>query len=105
MYNYRNVKAAKEQKRERGRPNKFRVDEKWGRTTVILRDWEIAFLDRLAVDIREEAGLAVNRSDLIREAIGVLVNAQNDGRLELNALAKNGISAQLNALIGHSSKK
>src|SRR5947209_620886 len=98
------MKVKRLEKKERGRPLKFRPDEKWGRTSVILRDWEITFLDRLAADIRESAGIAMNRSDLIREGIAILVEAQKEKRLNLEALPTDGISIQLCMLIHQSAK-
>jgi len=91
----------------RGRPAKFKSDERWNRTTVVLRDWEVAFLDRLAADIREQSGLALNRSDLIRECINVLFIAHEDNLLQLKMMkeGKHLPSAQIGALILEAASK
>lgn len=71
---------------ERGRPAKFLANEKWDRTTIVLRHWEIAFLDRLAADIREKTGCVLNRSDLIRELISVLLVYREQGNLPIERI-------------------
>lgn len=95
------------EKQGRGRPAKFRADERWDRTTVVLRDWEVAFLDRLAADIREKSGLALNRSDLIRECINVLYLAHEENLLKLDWM-KDGQhlpGAQISALVSEAAGK
>jgi hypothetical protein len=90
-----------------GRPNKFKSHERWNRTTVVLRDWEVAFLDRLAADIREKSGVALNRSDMMRECINVLFLAHETGMLNLDIIEgdKHWPAAQLNALVNQGWKK
>lgn len=91
----------------RGRPAKFKSDERWNRTTVVLRDREVAFLDRLAADIREQSGLALNRSDLIRDCISVLFIAHEDNLLKLDMMKEGQHlpSAQIGALILEATSK
>ena len=88
-----------------GRPAKFKDHERWNRTTVVLRDWEVAFLDRLAADVRETSGVALNRSDLIRECISVLVVAQEEKLLRLDWLKDHSVGSQLSALINETGSK
>ena len=88
-------------KKSPGRPAKFKANERWDRTSIVLRDWEVAFLDRFAADIREKSGVALNRSDLIRECISVLFLANEENLIRFDWM-KNGEhlpGSQLSALV------
>jgi hypothetical protein len=41
----------------------------WSKITVVLLDRQVAFLDRIAVDIRLRHGVAISRAELIRALI------------------------------------
>jgi len=51
----------------RGRP--IVHTEPWAKITVVLLDRHVAYLDRIAVDIRLEHGFAISRAELIRSLI------------------------------------
>lgn len=54
-------------KSNRGRP--IVHTEPWAKITVVLLDRHVAFLDRLAVDIRLKHGKAISRAEIIRGLI------------------------------------
>jgi hypothetical protein len=57
----------KAQARKTGRPKV--LDEKWARVTFVLLNRQIVYLDRLALDIREETAKAVNRAEVLRDLL------------------------------------
>ncbi len=59
----------------RGRP---REAEPWRKVTVVLKDRQILFLDRLALDIRAATGAAVARAEIIRALIDAVEAAKID---------------------------
>ena len=52
---------------QRGRP--IVHTEPWAKITVVLLDRHVAFLDRLAIDIRLKHGKAISRAEIIRGLI------------------------------------
>ena len=54
-------------KREQGRP--VTQPDSWAKITVVLLDRHVAYLDRIAVDIRLQHGFAISRAELIRSLI------------------------------------
>src|SRR5256885_11442233 len=54
-------------KSNRGRP--IVHTEPWAKITVVLLDRHVAYLDRLAIDIRLRHGKAISRAELIRGLI------------------------------------
>lgn len=54
-------------KSNRGRP--IVHTEPWAKITVVLLDRHVAYLDRLAIDIRLKHGRAISRAELIRGLI------------------------------------
>ncbi len=54
-------------KSERGRP--LPQPDSWAKITVVLLDRHVAYLDRIAVDIRLEHSFAISRAELIRSLI------------------------------------
>lgn len=55
-------------KREEERPVVTQPDS-WAKITVVLLDRHVAYLDRIAVDIRLQFGFAISRAELIRALI------------------------------------
>ena len=55
-------------KREQERPVITQPDT-WAKITVVLLDRHVAYLDRIAVDIRLQFGFAISRAELIRALI------------------------------------
>ncbi|MBV8546016.1 MAG: hypothetical protein JO093_24425 [Acidobacteria bacterium] len=55
-------------KREQERPVVTQPDS-WAKITVVLLDRHVAYLDRIAVDIRLQYGFAISRAELIRALI------------------------------------
>jgi hypothetical protein len=55
-------------KREPERPLATQPDS-WAKITVVLLDRHVAYLDRIAVDIRLQYAFAVSRAELIRALI------------------------------------
>ena len=55
-------------KREQERPVVAQPDT-WAKITVVLLDRHVAYLDRIAVDIRLQFGFAISRAELIRALI------------------------------------
>jgi hypothetical protein len=45
------------------------LGESWAKVTVVLLDRQIAYLDRIAVDIRLHHAVAISRAELIRALI------------------------------------
>ncbi len=62
----------------RGRP--IVHTEPWAKITVVLLDRHVAYLDRLAVDIRLRHGKAISRAEIIRG----LIEAAVQGGLDLS---------------------
>ena len=58
----------------RGRPPVH--SDKWSKVSVVLFDRQIVRLDRLASDIRQKTGRAVNRAALIRAVIDGLFDSE-----------------------------
>jgi len=54
-------------KREQVRP--VSQPDSWAKITVVLLDRHVAYLDRIAVDIRLQHGFAISRAELIRSLI------------------------------------
>src|SRR5258705_4417176 len=54
-------------KSNRGRP--IVHTEPWAKITVVLLDRHVAYLDRLAIDIRLKHGRAISRAEIIRGLI------------------------------------
>src|SRR5438876_7472861 len=54
-------------KPNRGRP--IVHTEPWAKITVVLLDRHVAYLDRLAIDIRLKHGRAISRAEIIRGLI------------------------------------
>jgi 3-methyladenine DNA glycosylase/8-oxoguanine DNA glycosylase len=52
------------------------------KVTVILTNRQVVFLDRLAADVREKCGAALQRAEVIR----ALVDALAESRLDLSAV-------------------
>jgi len=70
-----------------GKPPKQERDV--AKVTVVLRNSEIAYLDRLRADIRQNTGVAIQRAEIIRALIGALMelgldvsNATNEEKLK-----------------------
>lgn len=55
-------------KSDKPRPPITHADS-WAKITVVLLDRHVAYLDRIAVDIRLEHGFAISRAELIRSLI------------------------------------
>jgi hypothetical protein len=55
-------------KREQERPIAAQPAS-WAKITVVLLDRHVAYLDRIAVDIRLQYGFAISRAELIRALI------------------------------------
>ena len=68
-----------EAKRRPGRPPIH--DEAWTKVTVVLFDRQIAFLDRIAANIRSQSGAAISRAQLVR----ALLDAVGDADIDLTA--------------------
>lgn len=54
--------------------------EPWSKITVVLLDRHVAFLDRLAIDIRLKHGKAISRAEIIRG----LIEAAFQGGVDLS---------------------
>jgi hypothetical protein len=65
-------------KSNRGRPVVH--TEPWAKITVVLLDRHVAFLDRLAIDIRLKHGRAISRAEIIRG----LIEAAAQGGVDLS---------------------
>jgi hypothetical protein len=71
-----NVRGNGNQRRRPGRPPVH--DEAWTKVTVVLFDRQIAFLDRLAINIRAQSGAAMSRAQLIRAVVDGIAEAEID---------------------------
>jgi hypothetical protein len=69
---------------KRGRPTVH--EDEWTKVTVVLLNRQIAFLDRLAIDLRLTSGWAVSRAEIIRTLVDVL----EESRLELDGIRSEG---------------
>ena len=63
----REVRVSPATKSNRGRP--IVHTEPWAKITVVLLDRHVAYLDRLAIDIRLKHGKAISRAEIIRGLI------------------------------------
>ena len=72
--------AAAKEPRGRGRPAVHA--EAWSKVTTVLFNRQIVFLDRLGVDIREQSGKGMNRTEIIR----ALIDALEGSGLEVTAV-------------------
>jgi hypothetical protein len=75
---------AAEPKRRPGRPPVH--DEAWTKVTVVLFDRQIAFLDRVAANIRAQSGAAISRAQLVR----ALLDAVSEADIDLTAATSEG---------------
>ncbi len=48
-------------------------DAKWGRSTVVMFERQIAFLDRFAIDIKERTGHIVTPAEIVRGLVDALI--------------------------------
>lgn len=60
----------------RGRP--IVHTEPWAKITVVLLDRHVAYLDRLAIDIRLKHGKAISRAEIIRGLIEASIKSGID---------------------------
>ncbi len=82
-------------KRRPGRPPVH--DEAWTKVTVVLFNRQIAFLDRMAANIRAASGAAISRAQLIR----ALVDASSEADLDLTAATSEAdLKATIRARLG-----
>ena len=65
--NQTGVRVSPAAKPNRGRPVVH--TEPWAKITVVLLDRHVAYLDRLAIDIRLRHGKAISRAEIIRGLI------------------------------------
>ena len=63
-------------KGHRGRP--IVHTEPWAKITVVLLDRHVAYLDRLAIDIRLKHGRAISRAEIIRGLIEAAFQSGTD---------------------------
>jgi hypothetical protein len=70
------VRSAIELRRRPGRPPVH--DEAWTKVTVVLFDRQIAFLDRMAANIRARSGAAISRAQLVRALLDAFADADID---------------------------
>src|SRR5688500_12625227 len=63
-------------KSNRGRP--IVHTEPWAKITVVLLDRHVAYLDRLAIDIRLKHGKAISRAEIIRGLIEAAYQSGTD---------------------------
>ena len=61
---------------KRGRPLKHAED--WSKVTVVLFDRQIAYLDRLALDMRAKTKTPVTRAEIIRALVDFLEQSGAD---------------------------
>ena len=52
--------------------------DSWAKITVVLLDRQVAFLDRVAVDIRLQHSFAISRAELIRALVEAAAQSQVD---------------------------
>lgn len=77
---------------QRGRP--IVHTEPWAKITVVLLDRHVAYLDRLAIDIRLKHGKAISRAEIIR---GLIEAAFQSGADLTNADSLDSIIEILNS--------
>ena len=53
-------------------------DEAWTKVTVVLFNRQIVYLDRLALEMRQQTGAVVKRAELIRALIDALAASELD---------------------------
>lgn len=58
------------EKQGRGRPQEHKED--WTKVTVVLLDKQIHWLDKLALDIRQNTKSAISRAEIIRAVIAAM---------------------------------
>lgn len=63
-------------KSARGRPQEH--TENWTKATVVLRDKQIHWLDKLALDIRHNTKASVSRAELIRGILAAIEESEID---------------------------
>lgn len=80
----------------RGRP--IVHTEPWNKITVVLLDRHVAYLDRLAIDIRLKHGKAISRAEIIR----ALIEAASQSGVDLSQAAT---SDQIVELLAGSKRK
>lgn len=61
------LREDKKQRTNVGRP--ILHSEGWSKVTVVLLDRQVAHLDRLAADIRQNTGRAISRAEILRALI------------------------------------
>jgi hypothetical protein len=80
-------------KREQVRP--ITQPDSWAKITVVLLDRHVAYLDRIAVDIRLQHGFAISRAELIRSLIeasaqsGLVLSDASDVKVMIEMLRDN----------------
>ena len=84
-------------KSNRGRP--IVHTEPWAKITVVLLDRHVAYLDRLAIDIRLKHGRAISRAEIIR---GLIEAAAQSG---IDLSQAESIDTLIDLLKGSSSKR
>lgn len=82
-------------KSNRGRP--IVHTEPWAKITVVLLDRHVAYLDRLAIDIRLKHGKAISRAEIIRG----LIEAAFQSGIDLSQA--DSIDSLVDLLVGTSS--
>jgi len=73
--------------------------EPWAKITVVLLDRHVAYLDRIAIDIRLKHGKAISRAEIIRG----LIEAAFQSGIDLSQAEST--DALVGLLIGNVSKK
>ena len=68
-------------KSNRGRP--IVHTEPWAKITVVLLDRHVAYLDRLAIDIRLKHGKAISRAELFQSGVDLSQADSIDTLVEL----------------------
>ncbi len=63
-------------KSERGLP--AAQTDSWAKITVVLLDRQVAYLDRVAVDIRLQHSFAISRAELIRALVEAAAQSEAD---------------------------
>ena len=84
-------------KSNRGRP--IVHTEPWAKITVVLLDRHVAYLDRLAIDIRLKHGKAISRAELIRG----LIEAAFQSGIDLSQA--DSIESLVDLLVGSTGRK
>ena len=91
----REVRVSPATKSNRGRP--IVHTEPWAKITVVLLDRHVAYLDRLAIDIRLKHGKAISRAEIIRG----LIEAAFQSGIDLSQA--DSIDSLVDLLVGTSS--